>query len=191
LCEAFEENSRPSHPTFKPASLPDFQIGNVRGHGANHEHQARRHPASRRDGLLRSRDKNPPGWRQTPLVTPQGTIYGRKAIEQYSADNYLRWHCNNLVHTVDRLIAVRNDVTGRRRRFVDSPTVRELCETTPVLILSALASLDERLRRRRSGGDDYLTKPFAFAELLARVQDRLNYLHVNLTLCFKSVMRKG
>jgi hypothetical protein len=88
------------------------------------------------------------------LVTPQGTIYGRKAIEKYSADNYLRWHCNNLVHAVDRLIAVRNDVTGRRRRFVDSPTVREPCKTTPVLILSALASLDERLRRRRSGGDD-------------------------------------
>src|SRR5260370_20699050 len=49
-------------------------------------------------------------------------------------------------------------------------TVRELRKTTPVLILSALASLDERVRGLRSGGDDYLTKPFAFAELLARVQ---------------------
>ena len=124
-------------------------------------------------------------------MTPQGTIYGRKAIEKYSADDYLRWHCNNLVHTVDRLIAVRNDVTGRRRRFVDSPTVREPCKTTPVLILSALASLDERLRRRRSGGDDYLTKPFAFVELLARVRDRLNYLHMNLNLCFKLAMKEG
>lgn len=41
---------------------------------------------------------------------------------------------------------------------------------TPVLILSALASLDERVRGLRSGGDDYLTKPFAFPELFARVE---------------------
>jgi two-component system OmpR family response regulator len=49
-------------------------------------------------------------------------------------------------------------------------TIREARKTTPVLILSALASLDERVRGLRSGGDDYLTKPFAFSELLARVQ---------------------
>jgi two-component system OmpR family response regulator len=49
-------------------------------------------------------------------------------------------------------------------------TVRKLHKTTPILILSAVASLDERVRGLRSGGDDYLTKPFAFSELLARVQ---------------------
>lgn len=42
--------------------------------------------------------------------------------------------------------------------------------TTPVLILSALSSLDERIRGLRSGGDDYLTKPFAFDELQARIE---------------------
>ena len=47
--------------------------------------------------------------------------------------------------------------------------IRRLGKTTPVLILSALASLDERVRGLRGGGDDYLTKPFAFSELLARV----------------------
>jgi len=47
-------------------------------------------------------------------------------------------------------------------------TLRNLGKTTPVLILSALASLDERVRGLRGGGDDYLTKPFAFSELLAR-----------------------
>lgn len=40
----------------------------------------------------------------------------------------------------------------------------------PVLILSARRSVDDRVRGLRAGGDDYLTKPFAFAELLARVQ---------------------
>lgn len=41
---------------------------------------------------------------------------------------------------------------------------------TPVLILSARASVDDRVRGLQAGGDDYLTKPFAFSELLARVQ---------------------
>ena len=41
---------------------------------------------------------------------------------------------------------------------------------TPVLILSAKRSVDDRVRGLQAGGDDYLTKPFAFAELIARVQ---------------------
>jgi two-component system OmpR family response regulator len=41
---------------------------------------------------------------------------------------------------------------------------------TPVLFLSALRSVDDRVRGLQTGGDDYLVKPFAFAELLARVQ---------------------
>jgi two-component system OmpR family response regulator len=48
--------------------------------------------------------------------------------------------------------------------------LRRLDKPTPVLILSALANLDERVRGLRAGGDDYLTKPFAFSELLARVE---------------------
>jgi two-component system OmpR family response regulator len=41
---------------------------------------------------------------------------------------------------------------------------------TPVLILSARRTVDDRVSGLQAGGDDYLTKPFAFAELLARVQ---------------------
>ncbi|MCU0787109.1 MAG: response regulator transcription factor [Verrucomicrobia bacterium] len=41
---------------------------------------------------------------------------------------------------------------------------------TPVLILSAKRSVDDRIKGLRAGGDDYLTKPFAFSELLARMQ---------------------
>ncbi len=41
---------------------------------------------------------------------------------------------------------------------------------TPVIILSARRSVDDRVKGLQSGGDDYLTKPFAFTELLARVQ---------------------
>jgi len=42
--------------------------------------------------------------------------------------------------------------------------------STPVIILSAKASIDDRVKGLQRGGDDYLTKPFAFSELLARVQ---------------------
>ena len=48
--------------------------------------------------------------------------------------------------------------------------LRDLGKTTPVLIVSALNSTDERVRGLRQGGDDYLSKPFAFSELLARVE---------------------
>ncbi|WP_041368266.1 response regulator transcription factor [Methylocella silvestris] len=41
---------------------------------------------------------------------------------------------------------------------------------TPVLILSALGQVDDRVKGLRAGGDDYLSKPYAFAELLARVE---------------------
>jgi len=47
--------------------------------------------------------------------------------------------------------------------------LRKSGKRTPILILSALSDVDERIRGLRSGGDDYLTKPFAFGELLARL----------------------
>jgi heavy metal response regulator len=48
--------------------------------------------------------------------------------------------------------------------------LRRRGQSTPVLILSARRTVDDRVRGLQAGGDDYLTKPFAFAELLARVQ---------------------
>jgi two-component system OmpR family response regulator len=47
--------------------------------------------------------------------------------------------------------------------------MRKADNATPVLILSALADVDERIRGLKAGGDDYLTKPFAFGELEARL----------------------
>src|ERR1700709_1565635 len=48
-------------------------------------------------------------------------------------------------------------------------TLREKGNRTPALILSALGQVDDRIKGLRAGGDDYLPKPYAFAELLARV----------------------
>ncbi len=50
---------------------------------------------------------------------------------------------------------------------------RALGHTAPVLILSARRSVDERVRGLEQGGDDYMTKPFALAELLARIRNLL------------------
>ncbi|WP_016745181.1 response regulator transcription factor [Rhizorhabdus wittichii] len=49
-------------------------------------------------------------------------------------------------------------------------TIRATGDATPVLILSALGDVDERIRGLRAGGDDYLPKPFALSELVARVE---------------------
>ena len=49
-------------------------------------------------------------------------------------------------------------------------TLREKGNRTPALILSALGQVDDRIKGLRAGGDDYLPKPYSFAELLARVE---------------------
>lgn len=48
--------------------------------------------------------------------------------------------------------------------------IRAQGKRTPVLILSALGEVDDRVKGLRAGGDDYLTKPYAFSELLARLE---------------------
>jgi two-component system OmpR family response regulator len=55
--------------------------------------------------------------------------------------------------------------------------VRHQNKTVPVLILSAKGSVDDRVLGLQNGGDDYLVKPFAFAELLARLQALIRRAH--------------
>lgn len=74
---------------------------------------------------------------------------------------------------------------------------------TPVIILSAKDSVDDRIRGLETGGDDYLTKPFAFSELLARVQalirrssgttepTRLTFGSLSMDLITREVSREG
>jgi two-component system, OmpR family, response regulator len=58
------------------------------------------------------------------------------------------------------------------------PTLRAAGVEAPVLILSALSGVDERVRGLRAGGDDYLTKPFDFLELTARLDVLLRHQSV-------------
>jgi two-component system, OmpR family, response regulator len=66
------------------------------------------------------------------------------------------------VMTIDRMLPGVDGITIIRR-------LRDGGVTTPALIISALGEVDDRVRGLRAGGDDYLVKPFAYAEMLARV----------------------
>jgi two-component system OmpR family response regulator len=67
-------------------------------------------------------------------------------------------------------VAIVDVMLPRRDGHSLIETLRQRGIITPVLILSARREIDDRVRGLQAGGDDYLTKPFAFAELLARVQ---------------------
>jgi DNA-binding response OmpR family regulator len=82
--------------------------------------------------------------------------------------------------------------------------LRQIGVTAPVLILSARRSVDDRVRGLEQGGDDYLTKPFALAELLARLRNllkrnsatstdatRLRVLDLELDLLRREATRAG
>ena len=64
---------------------------------------------------------------------------------------------------IDRMLPVRDGLSIVRMLRAD-------LKLTPVLLLSALGEVDDRVEGLRAGGDDYLVKPFAFAELLARLE---------------------
>jgi len=67
------------------------------------------------------------------------------------------------VMTIDRMLPGLDGLSIIRK-------LRESGIDTPALIVSALGEVDDRVRGLRGGGDDYLVKPFAFAELLARIE---------------------
>nr|WP_075217509.1 response regulator transcription factor [Mongoliimonas terrestris] len=67
------------------------------------------------------------------------------------------------VLVVDRMLPKRDGLS-----IVED--LRQKNDRTPVLILSALGQVDDRVAGLRAGGDDYLTKPYAFSELLARIE---------------------
>jgi len=67
------------------------------------------------------------------------------------------------VYIVDRMLPLRDGLSVIRE-------LRSKGNTTPALILSALGEVDDRVTGLRAGGDDYLIKPYAFSELLARIE---------------------
>ena len=81
---------------------------------------------------------------------------GNEALSRGAAGEYA-------VITIDRMLPDIDGIAVMRQ-------LREDGIAAPVLIVSALGEVDERVRGLRAGGDDYLVKPFSFVELLARVE---------------------
>jgi two-component system, OmpR family, response regulator len=81
---------------------------------------------------------------------------GEQALALFRAVNYDAAVLDIMLPKLDGLSVLRRVRSDKNR--------------TPVLLLSAKASVDNRVSGLQAGGDDYLTKPFAFSELLARVQ---------------------
>ena len=80
---------------------------------------------------------------------------GEGALERCRAGEYQVMTVDRMLPGIDGLEVVR--------------TLRAQGVTIPTLIISALGEVDDRVRGLRAGGDDYLVKPFAFSEMLARV----------------------
>jgi two-component system OmpR family response regulator len=83
-------------------------------------------------------------------------VNGNEALSRGAASDYA-------VITIDRMLPDIDGIAVMRQ-------LRDDGITAPVLFISALGEVDDRLRGLRAGGDDYLVKPFSFAELLARVE---------------------
>jgi two-component system OmpR family response regulator len=87
----------------------------------------------------------------------------------------VEWASNG-IEGLDKARSLRPDamIVDRLLPGMDGLTVIEALRKdqvrTPVLVLSALGAVDDRVRGLRMGGDDYLTKPFAFVELIARIE---------------------
>ena len=81
---------------------------------------------------------------------------GREALYRVAAEAYDVVVVDRMLPSVDGLTIVK--------------TMRSAGHQTPVLILSALGDVDDRVKGLKAGGDDYLVKPYAFAELLARLE---------------------
>ncbi len=88
---------------------------------------------------------------------------GKDGLFMASSENYDVMVIDRMLPNVDGLTIIK--------------TLRAAGNKTPVLILSALAQVDDRVQGLRDGGDDYLTKPFAFSELLARLEALLRRAH--------------
>jgi len=85
------------------------------------------------------------------------------------------------VLTIDRMLPGMDGLAIVRR-------LRDAGIVTPALIISALGEIDDRVRGLRSGGDDYLIKPFAYSELLARIEALARR---STTLVKETILRVG
>ena len=114
---------------------------------------------------------------------------GKQGLFLATSENYDVMVVDRMLPNVDGLTIIQ--------------TMRASDNKTPVLILSALGEVDDRVKGLKAGGDDYLVKPFAFAELLARIeailrrqqssatQTKLKVADLEMDLLAHKVIRSG
>ncbi|MDR3373145.1 MAG: response regulator transcription factor [Ancalomicrobiaceae bacterium] len=88
-------------------------------------------------------------------------------VADHAADGESGW---NFAEDGGYDVMVVDRMLPRRDGLSIVAAMRARHDETPVLILSALGQVDDRVTGLRAGGDDYLTKPYAFSELLARIE---------------------
>lgn len=109
------------------------------------------------------------------LIEDDGEVAG-EIIRALSARGFAVEHCADGRVGREAALLGEHDViiTDRMLPGVDGldivTSLRRAAKSTPVLVLSALDSVDERIKGLRAGGDDYLGKPFSIEELVARVE---------------------
>ena len=110
------------------------------------------------------------------LLIEDDTEAARVLVKGLRESGYTVDHAADGREGLSRALAGKFDliVTDRMLPYIDGLAIIEQLRRArlamPVLVLSALGTVDDRIRGLKAGGDDYLTKPFAFAELLARIE---------------------
>ncbi len=129
------------------------------------------------------------GFRETGHVV-EACLNGKEGLLKAASEKFDVLIVDRMLPGVDGLTIIK--------------TLRGADNQTPILILSTLGDVDDRVKGLRSGGDDYLVKPFAFSELLARVevlnkrnnkledsQLKLNAQDMEIDLLKRTVTRSG
>ena len=130
-------------------------------------------------------------------------------IDELQRQGFTAEHADNGKLGLQRAMSDEFDVLTVDRMLPDTEgltvvsSLRARGKNLPVLMISALSDIDERIRGLRSGGDDYLTKPFAPEEMIARIEvllrrtatevqvNRLRIADVELDIIRRTAMRQG
>jgi two-component system OmpR family response regulator len=143
------------------------------------------------------------------LIEDDEVLY-RSLSERFREHGYQVLHCDNGEDGLARAMEGNHQVIvlDRMLPHIDGLSLVRILRTrgvtTPVLYLTTMSGIDDRVEGLEAGGDDYLVKPFEFAELLARVRvlsrrttytgetlTRLSVGKVELDLLKRTVMRGG
>lgn len=109
------------------------------------------------------------------LIIEDDAVLGRALRQGLEESGHACEWCRNGQRGLEEALTQQSDVIVLDRLLPDLPGIDVLQRLrsqgirTPVLILTALGSIDERVQGLQRGADDYLVKPFAFPELLARL----------------------